>query len=71
MEVGLLSSSGWKFWLFQEDQQGSEALHPVVRVYLVFHWSPCRGIRTYMELRGNLVSFFPCSRIRGVPLEIQ
>ena len=24
----------------------------------VFHWSRSRGIRTYLELRGNSVSFF-------------
>ena len=24
----------------------------------MFHWSPCREFRTYLELRGNSVSFF-------------
>ena len=30
----------------------------VVRGYSVFHWSRCRGIRTYLEQRGNSASFF-------------
>ena len=55
---GLLSSSGGEFGLLQEDQHGSQASHHVVRVSSVFHWSPCRGFRTYLELRGNSVSFF-------------
>lgn len=29
-----------------------------MRGYSVSHWSRCRGIRTYLELRGNSVSFF-------------
>ena len=55
---GLLSSSGGEFGLFQEDRQGRQASHSVVRGYSVFHWSRCRGIKTYLELSGNLVSFF-------------
>ena len=55
---GLLSSSGGEFGLLPEDQHGSQASHHVVRGSSVFHWSPCRGFRTYLELRGNSVSFF-------------
>ena len=36
----------------------------------MFHWSRCRGIRTYLELRGTW-HLFPCSRIHGVPLKTQ
>ena len=55
---GFRSSSGGEFWLSQDDRQGGQASHPVVRRYLVFHWSQCRGIRTYLELRANSASFF-------------
>ena len=55
---GLWSSSDGEFVLFQEDRQGQQASHPVVRVYSVFCRSRCRGIRTYLELRGNSESFF-------------
>ena len=55
---GLQSSPGGELGLFQEDRQGRQASHPVVRGYSVFHWSRCRGIRTYLELRGNSASFF-------------
>ena len=54
----LLSSSG-ESGLLQEDQQGSQASHHVVRGSSVFHWSRCRGIRTSLELSGNSVSFSP------------
>ena len=54
---GLLSSSGGEFGLLHEDQQGSQASHHVVKGSLVFYWSRCRGFRTYLELRGNSVSF--------------
>ena len=46
------------FGLFQEDRQGRQASHPFVRGYSVSHWSRCRAIRTYLELRGNSASFF-------------
>ena len=59
------------FGLFQEDRQGRQASHPVVRGYSVFHWSRCRGIRTHLELRGNSASFFLAAGSAGVPLEIQ
>lgn len=36
---GLLSSSGGKSRLFQEDQQGCQAFHHVVRGSSVTHWS--------------------------------
>ena len=62
---GLLSHSGGKSGLFQEDQQGRQACYHVVRGYSVFHWSWRRGIRTYLELRGN--SCF--ESILGVPVE--
>ena len=55
---GLRSSSIREFGLFLEDQRGRQASHPVVRGYFWFHRSRCRGIRTYLELRGHLVSFF-------------
>ena len=57
-----------EIWASSKDQHGSQASHHVVRVSSVFHWSWCRGIRTYLELSGVL---FPCSRIFGVPLKIQ
>ena len=40
---GLQSSPGGELGLFQEDRQGRQASHPVVRGYSVSHWSPCRG----------------------------
>ena len=56
---GLLFVSGaGGLRLFQEDEQGSEASHHVVTGYWVIHWSWCRGIRTYIKLRGTLVTFF-------------
>ena len=55
---GLWSSSGGEFGLFQEDRQGRKSSHPVMRGYSLFHWSQCRGIRTYLELSGNSASFF-------------
>ena len=54
---GLWSSSSGEFGLFQEHRQGRQATHLVVRGYSVFHWSKCSGIRTYLEQRGNSVSF--------------
>ena len=54
---GLQSSSGGEFGVFQENRQGRQASHSVVSGYLVFRWSRCRGIRTYLELRGNSASF--------------
>ena len=56
---GLQSSSGGEFGLFLEDQNGRQASHPVVRGFLGFHCSRCRGIRTYLKLRGHSVSFVP------------
>ena len=56
---GLQSSSGGEFGLFLEDQNGRQASHPVVRGFLGFHCSWCRGIRTYLKLRGHSVSFVP------------
>ena len=32
----------------------------------MFHWSHCRGIRTYLELRGNLVSFLLAAGAAGI-----
>ena len=55
---GLLSSSDGEFGLFQEYQHGRQASHHVVKGYLGFHWSRCKGIRAYLELRGHSVSFF-------------
>ena len=54
---GLLSSSGGESGLFEEDPQGSQASYHVVRESSVSHWSQCRGIRTYLELRRSSVSF--------------
>ena len=54
---GFLSSSGGESGLLQEDQQGSQASHHVVRGSSVFLLSCCRGIRTSLELSGNSVSF--------------
>lgn len=62
---GLLLSSGGEFETLQEDQQGSQAFHHVVSRSSVFHWSRCRGIRTYLELRGNSVSFFLAAESMG------
>ena len=63
---GLLSSSGRKSRLFQEDQQGCQASHHVVRGSSVSHWSWCTGIRTYVELRGNSVSFLLAAGAAGL-----
>ena len=52
------SSLCGEFGLFLQDQHGRQASHPVVRRYLLFHWSQCMGIRTYLKLRGHSVSFF-------------
>ena len=65
---GLLSSSCRELGLLQEDQQGSQASHHAVRGSSVFHGSQCRGIRTYLELRGNLVSFFLAAGSAGFHL---
>ena len=48
----------WGIWVFQANRQGRQASHPVVRGYSMFHWRQCRCIRTYLEWRGNSVSFF-------------
>ena len=55
---GLQSCSGGEFGLFQEDRQG----------YSVFHWSRYRGIRTYLEQRGNSASFFLAAGSAGFHL---
>jgi len=55
---GIQSSLGGEFGLFQEHWQGRQASHSVVSGYSVFCWSRCRGIRTYLEQRGNSASFF-------------
>ena len=36
-----------------------------MRGSLVFHWSRRRGIRTYLELRGNSVFFFVAAESVG------
>ena len=51
---GPLSCTGEEFGLFQEDKQGCQASHHLLRGYSVFPWSQHRGIRTYLEMRGNL-----------------
>ena len=65
---GLWSSSGGEFGLLQEDRQGRQASHYVVRGYSVFHWSQCRGIRTYLEQRGDSASFFLAAGSTGFHL---
>ena len=62
---GFLSSSGGESGLLQEDQQGSQASHHVVRGSSVFLWSCCRGFRTHLELSGNSVSFSPVAGSSG------
>ena len=62
---GFLLSSGGESGLLQEDQQGSQASHHVVRGSSVFLWSCCRGLRTYLELSGNSVSFSPVAGSSG------
>ena len=62
---GYLLSSSRESGLLQEDQQGSQASHHVVRGSSVFHWSRCRGIRTSLELSGNSVSFSPVAGSSG------
>ena len=54
---GLLSSLGGELVLFLEVKQASQTSIHVVRGYLGFHASWCRGIRPYFELRNKLVSF--------------
>ena len=68
---GHLWSSGGESGLFQDYQQGSQASHHVVRGSLVSHWSWCRGIRTYLELRGNSVFFLFAGALAGILLETQ
>ena len=63
---GLLSRSGKVFGLFQDDQQGRQASYHVVKGSFMSHWSWCRGIRTYLELRGNLVSFLLAAGAAGI-----
>ena len=63
--AGLLSCSDGESGLSQEDQQGSQASHHVVRGSSVSHWSWCRGIITYLELRGNSVSFLIAATSMG------
>ena len=58
-------SSDGEFGLFQEDQQGRQASHPVVRGYLRFHWSQYRVIRTYLKLRGHRCPFSLTQDRRG------
>ena len=41
-------------WAFSRGSGGES--HHVVRGYSVFHWSWCKGIRTYLELKGNSVT---------------
>ena len=63
--AGLLSCSDGESGLSQEDQQGSQASHHVVRGSSVSHWSRCRGIRTYLKLRGNSVPFLLAAGASG------
>ena len=65
---GLWSSSGGEFVLFQVNTLGQQASHPAVRVYSVFLWSQCRGIRTYLEQRGDSASFFLAAGSTGFHL---
>ena len=55
---GFLSCSVRELWLFLDKQQESQTFLRVVRGYSGFHSSPCRGIRPFLVLRGNLVSFW-------------
>ena len=52
-----MSCSGWEFVIFLEVQEGSQTSLCVVKGYSVFHSRQCTGIRSYLELRGNSVSF--------------
>ena len=47
----------WGIWVFQEVSHGRQTSH-LVRGYSMFHWKWCKGIRTYLERKGNSVSFF-------------
>ena len=54
---GILLRLSGELGLFLEVQHGSETFLHVVRGNLGFHWSRCKGIWPYLELRGNSVSF--------------
>jgi len=56
--------------LFLEVQQGSQTSFLVVRGNSGFHWSRCKGIWPYLELRESSV-LLTCGRNLGVPLELQ
>ena len=45
-------------WAFSRGSAGETGLQSCFEGYLGFHWSQCRGIWTYLELRGHSVSFF-------------
>ena len=61
----LLSSSDGKLVLFLEVQQGNQKSLHVVRGSSGFHLSQCRGIRPYLQVRGNKVSFLLATGIVG------
>ena len=68
---GLLSSLGGEFGLFQDDQQGCQGTPSCCEGILGV---PLQSVQQNQELsgaEGELGVRFPCSRIRGVPLEIQ
>ena len=43
----------WGTWAFLQVQEGSQTSLHLMRGYLGFHLSHCRGIWAYLELRGN------------------
>ena len=66
----VLFKGGGGSCVFQEDQQGSQASQHVVRGSVVSHWSQCRGMRTYLELGGNSVSFLLVTGSTGFHLRV-
>ena len=68
---GLWSSSGGEFGLFQTDSQGCQALPSCCEGIFTVPLEPVQGDQDLSGAECELDILFPCSRIRGVPLEIQ
>ena len=68
---GLLSSLGGEFGLFQDDQQGCQGTPSCCKGTLGVPLEPVQGNQELFRAEGELGVLFPCSRILGLPLEIQ
>ena len=54
---GLISRWGGQLGLFLEVQQGSQTSLSAATGNSEFHSTYCHGINSYVELRGNMMSF--------------